>query len=376
MTKVLYLYENLKVGGAEQLLLTTIKYLNRDKFMPIIYCIGEKGEIGCEIEQETGFSVNALNKKSWRLWSIAIFLDLLRILRKERPHILHTHLFYANYFGRIAAIFARIPIVVVTEHGTYSNFKRFYHHWIDFLLSLFTTKIIAVSSAVKKYLLRHSLISARKIVVIHNAVDFDRFNRVYEDDKLTIRKRLGFSNNNLIIGCVSNLAPWKGQFFLLQAFTEVIRSHPSAKLCFVGRDTNGFMDELQAFAKKNNFQENVSFFGERRDIPQILKSFDIFVLPSFTEGLGISLLEAMYMGLATIASKTEGVLEIIEDNKDGILASCGDYQVLANKINLLLNDRGKMESLGCNARQKVSKHFPPDAFANRLGSFYEELIQI
>lgn len=372
MIKVLYLCENLKIGGAEQLLLTTVKYLDRSKFLPVVYCIGEKGEIGQEMEQNN-IMVVALNKKA-SLWNIPIVFNLRRIFRLEKPDILHTHLFYANYFGRIAAILARIPATIITEHGTYSNFKKFYHHFIDYILSFHTSKIIAVSKAVKGYLLRYTLISSRKISVVYNAVDFERFDTAYAGDRGFIRQKLGYSSEDLLIGCVSNLAPWKGQLSLLGAFLKVIKHFPFAKLIIIGRDSAGFKDKLVYFVKENSITDNVYFFGERRDIPEILKAIDIFVFPSLTEGLGISLLEAMYMGLPAVASATEGILEIIENNKDGVMVLAGDPEMLAEKIIMLLKDRQKMEEIGLNAREKIKLLFSPSSYIDNLETLYNNTV--
>lgn len=367
MTKILYLCESLKIGGAEQLILTTLKYLDRNKFYPVVYCIEDRGELADEIKN-IGINVNNLNKKLY-LWNILIIFDLLRIFNKEKPDILHTHLFYANYFGRIAALFFRIPIVIITEHGTYSNFKRFYHYWIDSFLVLFTDKIIAVSYAVKRYILKHSIIPSSKITVIYNGVDMDRFDSVFNLDKLATKRKFGFIESDIVIGCVSNLAPWKGQFILLQAFVRVAEKIPNVTLCIVGRDANGFKSLLETFTLKNGLSEKVHILGERRDIPQILRSFDIFVFPSLTEGLGISLLEAMYMGLPAIASNTEGITEIIEHQKDGILFRPADIAALSESIFVSINNN-RIKNISINAREKIIEKFSPRHYINELQSLY------
>lgn len=369
MVKILYLYQTLAVGGAEQLLFTTLKYLDRSDFTPLVYCIGENGQLGEEIEG-LGISVKALNKKIY-LSNLEIVQDLVKIFKKEKPDILHTNLFYPNYFGRIAAIFSGVPVVVVTEHGTHSNFKNFFHHGIDFMLSFFTKKLIAVSHAVEKYLRRYSMIPSRKITVIYNAVDFDRFDKAYVLDKDSVRQKLGFSNSDILIGSVSNLAPWKGQDFLLRAYSKVIKNFPQAKLCIVGRNNAGFMEQLEVFTKKNGIYDNVFFLGERRDIPEIMRAFDIFVFPSLTEGLGISLLEAMYMGLPAIASSIEGILEIIDNNQNGILVPSGDYDILYKKILLLLENKDTMQRIGLNAREHVKRFFSPHSYIEKLQQLYK-----
>ncbi len=368
MIRVLYLYENLNIGGAEQLLVTTLKYLDYGKFKPLVYCIGKKGRLAEEVEKN-GIPVKLLNKKS-SLYNIGIVLELIKIFKRERPDVLHANLFYPGYFGRIAAFFAGVPVVIVTEHGTHSNLKKWYHYCIDFTLSFFTTKIIAVSCAVREYLLKYSRIRADKISVIYNAVDFERFDSVYDTDKDLIRSKLNFPGSDFLIGAVSNLAPWKGQHILLEAFRDVLKTFPEARLYIIGRDNNGFQHRLEKFAQENNFLEKVHFLGERRDVPQILRALDAFVLPSLSEGLGISLLEAMYLGLPAIASGTEGVLEIIEDNKDGLLFPPGDCKALAEKLIEVLKDREKAASLGVNAREKIKKRFSPQGYIEKLSALY------
>ena len=368
MTKILYLCETLGIGGAEQLLFTTLKYLNRDNFYSIVYCIGKNGKIGDDIEK-IGIRVEALNRKL-DLWNIGIIWKLVQIFKREKPDVLHCHLFYANYFGRIATFFVKIPIVIITEHGTHSNFKKFYHHGIDFILSLFTNRIIAVSKAVKEYLCKYTSVSPDKISVIYNTIDFEKFEDAYSTDKPLVRKKLGFADSNILIGSVSNLAPWKGQYFLLQAFAEVVKFFSQAKLCIVGRNNAGFQSQLEAFTKNSGIQDSVYFLGERRDIPQLMRAFDIFVLPSLTEGLGVSLLEAMYMGLPAVASNIEGIPEIIEDNKDGFLVPAGNSHALAERILMLLSDTDKIKSIGSKARDKIQRYFLPENYLEKLEAVY------
>lgn len=368
--KIFYLIDNLNSGGAEQLLFITLKFLEKKRYVPVVYCIQEKGKIAQEIEEQLAISVHCLNRRC-RLWNLRVVIDLMRIFLKERPDILHTNLFYANYFGRIAAIFTRVPVVVITEHGSYSNFKRFYHHWIDFILSLFTAKIIAVSNAVKEYLLKHTLIPGSKITVIYNAVDFEKFDNALKQEKSFMRSKLGFSESDFLLGCVATLAPWKGQFYLLEAFAEIKKFHPNLKLLYVGRDPIEFRAQLEDYARKNNLDGSVHFLGERRDVPDILRALDFFIFPSLTEGLGIALLEAMYMGLPAIASGLEGILEIVEDGKDALLSSAGDSQDLANKIRILVEDGQIKNNLGYNAREKVKSNFSPQVFIENLEVLYK-----
>lgn len=372
--KILYLIEGLGIGGAEQLLLTTLKYLNRDKFSLVVYCIGKNGKIANEIEA-LDIKVTPLNEKMC-LWNLGAVFGLLKIFREEKPYIVHTHLFYANYFGRIAAVLARIPVVIITEHGAHSSFKKFYHHWIDFILSLFSNKIIAVSDSVRRYLIEHSLIFNRKIKVIYNAVDFDKFERrIGQSNRLLMRRKLGFDQADFLIGCVSKLSACKGQHFLIEALCEIKKSFPQIKLCMVGWDTGSFQEQLENLAEAKGVIENVSFLGGRDDIPEILGAFDLFVLPSLSEGFGLSLIEAMYTGLPVVATRRDGILEIIDDRRDGLLVPPADSGALAARVIELLNDSNAREALGRNAKEKVEKLFSPVDYINKLESCYEDLLK-
>ncbi|MDD4899306.1 MAG: glycosyltransferase [Candidatus Omnitrophica bacterium] len=371
--KILYLCESLKVGGAEQLVLTTIKNLDRSLFSPAVYCLHEKGMIGQEIEKQ-GVKVFTL-EESLNLFNFKIIYELFKVFKKEKPGILHTHLFYANYYGRIAALFSAIPVRIITEHGTHSNFKKFYHHMIDFVLSFFTSRIIAVSLAVKRYLCRFSFIPQSKISVIYNAIDTDRFDLAAGLDKNSLRQKFGLSDSELVFGCISTLVPWKGQDFLLKGFASVAKRFPSAKLCLIGRDDAGFKSDLQAYVRRNDLEKNVLFLGERRDIPEVLRLLDIFVMPSLTEGLGIALLEAMYMGLPSIATNTEGIAEIVEHQKDGLLFKRGDLEGMTNAMLTLASDKEKARQIGSNARLKVDQLFLPRHYMDGLQSLYRQLAE-
>ena len=171
--KILFLFVHLNYGGAEIGLLTTLKSLDKSRFDPIVVSIEKKGIVG-EMIEKSGFKVIYLNDKA-RIFNIPLIPKIVRILRSEKPDILHTSLFYANFFGRIASLFKKPPIIVSEERSMYTE-KKFYHVILDKILSVFTNKIIVCSKSVLDFTSKQEKIEKNKFHLIYNAVDQERFN--------------------------------------------------------------------------------------------------------------------------------------------------------------------------------------------------------
>ena len=146
--------------------------------------------------------------------------------------------------------------------------------------------------------------------------------------------------NEIIIGNVARILPEKkGQDILIRAVAEIKDKYPNIKCMFAGSPSNGrtyFKDELEQIARDTGVYDKVEFVGDITDVPSFLDNLDIFVLPSRYEGFGISLIEAMSMGLPCISSDIEGPKEIIKDNKYGVLFKTGDYKDLASKLSYVI----------------------------------------
>ncbi len=373
--KILYLYEHLDVGGAEQLLLTTLKYLDRKKFMPEVYCIAGEGEIGREI-RELGVPVKALNKKLY-LWNVLLLYDLFRIFVKERPDILHTSLFIPNTYGRVAARLAGIDKVVTTLHNpdysyedngrwTFKVRKAIDKYSGKFCNSLF----LAVSESVKDDFQKQ--LNFKNIEVLYNCIESERFVNSDKSKIIDKRRELGIAEDDVVLLNMGRLHPQKGQLCLIEAFNLISRENPKYKLIISGK--GALETELKKRVKDFHLSDKVIFLQDRRDVPQIMAASDIFVFPSLYEGFGIVLVEAMASGLPVVASDIDGVREVVRNNIDGVLVEKENPEKLAEVIEALTKDKERRAYLAANARKRAVEMFDIRLYIRNLENIYQELV--
>lgn len=365
--KVLFLYWHLDYGGAEVGLLTTLRHINRERFQCTVLCMEKKGPIGEEIER-LGIKVIYLNSTP-RLFNIILMWKVFCTLCKLEVDILHTSLFYANFFGRIAALTRKIPIIITEERSMYYE-KNIYHVWIDRLLARFTDKIIVCSMSVLNFTMMQEKIPFEKFYLIYNGVDEEIFS--ISSAKLELRRRYGFSEDQFIIGTVGSIIPKKGHRFLIEAAKCFCAQIPNSKILIVGEGV--IKKELEELVQKENLTDFFVFMGARKDIPELMKIMDVFVLSSLQEGFPRVLVEAMYMGLPVIASSVSGVPELILDGESGFLVPPGNSKSICEKI-LVLNSNNDLRSkMGTKARERIQEHFLSKHYLNKLEALYDDLV--
>lgn len=366
--KVLYIFNHLRYGGAEVGLLTTLKNLKRNSFDWTVVSLEKKGAIGEEIEQ-LGAKVIYLNSEA-RLFNLFLVKKIVEILNKEKPDIVHTSLFYANFFGRIASLFKASPVVIAEERSMYTE-KRVYHVIIDRVLSYFTDKIIVCSNSVLNFTVKQEGIKKDKFCLLYNAVDAERFD--IPQTKEELRREYGFQEEQFIIGTVGSLIPKKGHRFLLEAMYEVCKDIPAFKLLVIGE--GGCEKELRDLVKSRNMGDKVEFLGARKDVPQFMKMMDIFVLASLQEGFPRTLIEAMYAGLPVIASNISGIPEIISHRENGFLIPPGDPAAIRDSALALYRDSKLLLKMGVNARRKIMSGYLPGQYVQKLEQLYLRLLE-
>lgn len=374
-TKVLYLYENLRIGGAEQLFLNTLRYLNCDKFSPTVYCIGEKGTVGEQISA-MGIPVKALKKNTF-LGNLTILFTLIKVLKQEKPDILHTNLYLANIYGRVAAKLSGIKRVVTTLHNpdySYEDNGRLSYKirkLVDKYTGLYCNScFIAVSDFVKKDFQKQ--LGFKNIKVLHNAIDTAKFTGLNAEQISAKRRELGFTDKDIVLLNIGRLHPQKGQVYLIKALKLLRRENESFKLVLIGKGNLG--GELKKLASELSLGDSVVFLDNRLDIPLIMGASDLFVFPSLYEGFGIAVVEAMSCGIPVIANDIETLREIITNRKDGILIEKASEELLAQEILKLANNPGLKAYLADNAKKKALEMFDISSHVKGLEIIYGELV--
>ena len=367
---ILHIYQNSKIGGVQQQLLSLLKAYSRERFNPIFCCLGPKEEMGKEIEG-TGIEFIPLNKLRYNRFSLGIVLELYRLMKKKQIHVVRTHRYRSNLYGRLAAFLAGVPVIIASVHDNYRTDKRPKRRIMNRILSKITDKIVAVSEDVKEDIIRYDSIDPSKIEVIPNGIDVERFNP--EKNTTDIRKEFSLEEDDIVIGFIGRIVPAKGLEYLLNALPYLKEEFKSIKLLIVGEGS--LVEELKERAKKNNIFDNILFIGRRRDIPEILASINIFVMPSIAEGLPNALLEAMAMGKPIVTTEVGGIPEIVKNGFNGLLVPPRDTLSLSKAIKELISNDRLAAKLGQAARDLVHDNLSIKAIAQKWQSLYLSILK-
>jgi glycosyltransferase involved in cell wall biosynthesis len=315
---------------------------------------------------------------------ILAFFELRRLIKKEKPNIIHLNSSKAGILGSLAIpknIRPR-PKIIYTAHGWVFNEPLFWlKRKIYLLLEKFTAKfkhkIICVSSFDCQIAIDNKF-PAGKLSVVHNGINPASLNFFLKEiarQKILDRINAGFrlkNSNFKIIGAISNLYPTKGLNYLIEAARLLRDKNPELKIIFVVIGEGQERSSLKDLIKKYNL-ENIFFLAGRISRAfQYIPGFDIFAMPSVKEGLPYALLEAMAGGAPIIASKVGGIPETIVHNKTGLIVKPKDSQELAEKILYLLNNDEEAKKMGEQAQKKVKQKFPLDKMVKKTKEIYSE----
>jgi glycosyltransferase involved in cell wall biosynthesis len=358
----------LPVGGVENQLLNVLKTYDKNKYVPLVCSLSEKGEIGEDIEK-LGIEVICLRKLR-HTFDLAIIKDLYRLMKDRGIDVVRTHQYHANFYGRIAAIIARVPCIVASVHNVYTRDRKIHRRMFNRILGKFTDKVVAVSNAVKKDIVHFDRIPEGNVEVIYNGVEAQIFMNKKRDE---VRSALGMPSDSPVVGTTGRIKEQKGQKYLIEAVSTLIKDYPLIRLLIIG--DGPLMGEMKRYADSLGINDNVIFLGTRRDVPDLLSAIDIFVLPSLWEGLGIALLEAMAAGKPVIATNIGPFREIVNTEEVGRLVPVKSSEAIASSIEFLLNDRSLLEEIGSAARKKVLTSFDINKTVDTYSSLFEEILR-
>ncbi|HIE43243.1 MAG TPA: glycosyltransferase family 1 protein [Candidatus Omnitrophica bacterium] len=299
----------------------------------------------------------------------AIF-QLKKILKKGDFNIIHTHRSTDHWIAVETVKFFKSPCRLIRTRHSHIPVNR---NWINNLLyKKFTDKIVTVAEVSRQQLIEYNGIDASKIATVHSSVFLDQF---HPDKKITgIRDELGLDKNTSIIGTVGKISLHKNYPLLLHAFKIVKRSIQNVKLIIVGKGP--LENKMKLLSRELDVEEDTYFLGERKDIPQIMATLDVFVLASMVEGSPASLKEAMVSGKPVVATAVGGIPEIIEDGVSGILVPLGESARLASKIIRILKSQELAEKLGRGAQEVILKKFTPSVMISKMREVYLEVAEM
>ncbi len=300
--------------------------------------------------------------------------SLTKLLRNNSFDIIHCHGLKAALLGGIAAKTVGHKNIIYTAHSNIS-FKTsqitntYFYKTVEKVVSHISKQIIAVSEGIKNEMIMRK-IPAERITVIPNGIDASRFK--IETDKKHIKRQLGIPEEANIVGTIARLAPQKNLETFLKGAAILLSSMPELRFIIVG--DGPLKKQLQEKAIELGIESKVTFTGYRNDIPEILHIMDVFALSSWTEGLPITVLEAMAAEKPVVATRVGGTPEIIEDGLTGLLVKPNDEKSLAEGIMHILSNRLFADALGTAARKNIVENYTIEKMVESTEKLYFDLI--
>jgi glycosyltransferase involved in cell wall biosynthesis len=341
----------LAVGGQEKLLVEFARHADRTRFDLHVISLTTRGRLAGEIET-CGWRVTCLEEPPGV--RPGMILRLARLFRKHRFGVVHTHDDKPLLYAAAAARLAGVPRVYHTQHHGTTRPLRLRQAAALKVAAGVTAAFICVSEDSARGVIQQG-VPARKVATIWNGIDTARFTYI------------GPCSGGPAVA-VARLSPEKDIGTLLQALALVRRQHPSFSLALAG--DGPCMPALRQLATDLGLAETVAFLGEVRDIPALVACASLFVLPSVTEGISLTLLEAMARGLPVVATKVGGNPEVVVEGETGVLVPARDPAALAAALLRLAGDREAGQRMGLAGRRRVERHFDVHRMVARYEALY------
>jgi glycosyltransferase involved in cell wall biosynthesis len=370
--KVFYFLDSLEVGGTETQAVELALRMSASAYDVTLGCLRVKGPLleklkGSAVAIREFHPVGGLDSPRG-LYQLA---RLSGFLRREKFDVVHTHDLWTNLMGVVAARMAGVPAIVSSRRDLahfdwYQGSKR---SWLRRIQNL-SGVVLANATPIRDALISEDGFAPEKLRVIHNGVDTVKFQRARRD-----RERLfpGMQNQKLVVLVGNMHTDVKGHPWLIDAAPSVLKEFPQTRFVFAGDGDSRPAFEQQA--AKLGLQSNFLFLGRRSDIPDVLASCDIAVLPSRAEGLPNAVLEYMATGLPTIASRVGGNAELVEDGVTGLLVPPENSLAMADALLRLLRDPDLSRKMAEHGRKLAVENYSFERLIREVDALYTELLR-
>jgi glycosyltransferase involved in cell wall biosynthesis len=361
---ILYVITDLEIGGVPLHVYRLAKEMRGRGFRVTVASLRDESPVGATLRSE-GFDVRTCGGRGG--WDFRVLSRLARVVEAVRPDLMHTLLFHANFAGRWAARRAGLPREMVICEIQTVEVERRWHLRVDRWTYGGCRYTIGNSPSVVEHLNLQAKIPRERLRLVRGGIDPEPIRKAASLPRST----LGAGENERLVLWVGRLDPVKGLSFLIEAFAEAGQAL-NARLLLAGGGP--LREELEAKARRMVPGERVMFLGPRRDIPALLKTADLFVFPSRTEGLPNALLEAMAAGLPIVATGVPGCRDLIRDEETGLLVPYGDTRPLAAAMKKLLADGELASRLGRAAAEEVTRNWHYSAMYDAYFALYDEVL--
>jgi L-malate glycosyltransferase len=360
------LLHSLSVGGAEVLAARLARRL-RGSFRFVFACLDDIGPLGEELRAE-GFPVVLLGRKAGLDWGCP--LRLARLFREQQVDVVHAHQYTPFFYGLAARLRGPWRPILFTEHGRHQpDYPRPKRMLANRLFLSRRDRVVGVGEAVRQALIHNEGIPGRRVGVLYNGIDVDAFGAAV--DRSAARRELGVGPDDFVLLQVARLDYLKDHATAVRTLARVVAQAPQVRLVLVGDGPERAGVEAQLHAL--NVTDKVRFLGTRADVARLLHGADAFLLTSISEGIPLTVIEAMAAGLPVIATDVGGLREVVDDGVTGLLAPAKDDAALASHVLRLAADADLRRAMGDAGRARAKRYFDESRKADDYQRLYHEL---
>jgi glycosyltransferase involved in cell wall biosynthesis len=379
--RVLHVITRLIIGGAQENTMLTAALLDPDRYTVEVISGPQTGPEGSLIPEVRARGIQlailpSLVRQIHPLKDLAALAALARLISQGRYDIVHTHSSKAGILGRWAARLAGVPVIVHTVHGwghhdrQHPLVRRIYI-LLERITQRVTDRLIVVSPRNAEMGLADSIAVPEKYVTVRSGIELDRF-RVPARPREAVRAELGIPQGVVVVGTVTRLSPQKAPLDFVAAAAQVAAQRRDAYFVIVG--DGPLRAEVEAQVSALGLAERVRLTGLRRDVPDLLHSFDVFALTSLWEGLPRVLPQAMAAGLPVIATAVDGNVEAVTDGVNGLLVPAGDPAAMASALLRMVDGPALRKEMG-RIGQTMAEEFGALKMVRDIAALYEALLE-
>jgi len=341
--KVLRIVTRLNVGGVSLNCTILAKKLDNDKYDKLLVhgSLGDsEGDMSYLIDNEPNVIVPELIRELSFKQDIKALFEIIKIIKKFKPDIVHTHTAKAGILGRLAAKLCGVPIIIHTFHGNvfhgyFSPLKTKFFIYIERFLALISTKIIAISKIQKEELLKFKIAPAKKIEIIKLGFDFS--NVIPEPNYTTdFRDRFKIDKDDILIGIIGRIVAIKNHKMFVDIAEKVLKS-TSTKIKFIVIGDGEERKNIEDYVSQKSLESSFIFTGYTSNLKEIYKEIDIVTLTSFNEGTPVAIIEAMANRKLVFSTNVGGIADFIDNNVSGYYFDINDINGYAKKLVDVLN---------------------------------------
>jgi glycosyltransferase involved in cell wall biosynthesis len=354
-----------RTHGVSRLFTWWFPRFDPSRFEPRLICIRPEDESSAHLRRH-GLNPTCLGHGRF---SPAVLTDLLALIRRERPGILHAHGFATSNYGRVAGAIAGVP-TIVHEHAVFPSIP-WYQVPADRALSSRTALGIAVSDSTREFMVHRRFIAREKIRVVFSGAPLDVFKPLPAERVRQERARLGVRLDEKVVGTVGRLDAQKGVTYFLKAAARVLSRKHDVRFLIAG--DGHLLDEHREEARTLGIADRIVFAGFWDDVPAFQSLLDVQVFPSIYEGTPLTVFEAMSMSRPIVSTTVDGLGEVLRDRKNALLVSPRDDERLAAAVLEMLETPGLAARLAAQA-ELDSRGFDVRKTVDALQTIYEELL--